>query len=180
MQPTTYCIHCDKITPYEETFRLGFQTIDHTTFNYIERMAFCKKCGKEVYVSEINDANAVNREAAYEKAKQLQRRDAFLTQIEKEAPMRMEGTDIVSTIPNVDLSPIIQTLKPNPTEAIVLTFDSREITLKNAAEYAQYVKSALPGNVVLALPDYISLHSCSKDVLENYISLVASVIDEEL
>ena len=180
MQPQVYCIHCDKITPYEETFRIVLQTIDHTPFNYIERIAFCKECGKEVYVSEINDENAVAREAAHEKARQFQQRDAFLAQIEKEAPMRMGGTDIVSTIPNVNLSPIIQTVKPNPTEAIVLTFDTREATLKDAAEYVRRVKSAFPDNVVLALPDYISLHSCSKDVLENYISLIASVIDEEL
>ena len=94
--------------------------------------------------------------------------------------MRIEGTDIVSTIPDVDLGPIIQTVKPNPTEAIVLTFDTRETTLRDAAEYARRAKSAFPDNAVLALPDYISLHSCSKDVLENYISLIASVIDEEL
>lgn len=158
MQPQVYCICCDKITPYEESFCFARQTIHDIAFGYVERRAFCKECGKEVYVSEINDANAAAREA----------------------PMRMEGTDIVSTIPDVDLSSIIQTVKPNPTEAIVLTFDARKVTLKNAAEYAQYVKSAFPDNAVLALPDYISLHSCSKDVLENYISLIASVIDEEL
>ena len=55
-----------------------------------------------------------------------------------------------------------------------------KVTLKNATEYAQYAKSAFPDNAVLALPDYISLHSCSKDVLENYIGLIASVIDKEL
>ena len=180
MQPQVYCICCDKITPYEESFCFARQTIHDIAFGYVERRAFCKECGKEVYVSEINDANAAAREAAYEKARQSQRRDAFLAKIEKEAPMRMEGTDIVSTIPDVDLGPIIQTVKPNPTEAIVLTFDTRETTLRDAAEYARRAKSAFPDNAVLALPDYISLHSCSKDVLENYISLIASVIDEEL
>lgn len=172
MQPQAYCIHCDKDTPYDETFV--------TAFNHTTHLAFCKECGKEVYVSSVDAADAAAREAVCAKFKQLQRRDAFLAQIEKESPMRMEGTDIVSTIPDVDLGPIIRTVKPNPTEAIVLTFDARKVTPKNAAEYVQYVKSAFPDNAVLALPDYISLHSCSKDVLENYISLIASVIDEEL
>lgn len=151
MQPQVYCIHCDKITPYDTTVVTAF---DHTT-----RLAFCKECGSEVYISSVDAADAAARETVCESFKRLQRRNASS---------------------DADISPTIQTLKPNPTEAIVLTFDARKVTLKNAAEYVQYVKSAFPDNVVLALPDYISLHSCSKDVLENYISLIASVIDEEL
>ena len=151
MQPQAYCIHCDKFTPYDETFV--------TAFNYTTHLAFCKECGREVYVSSVDAADAADRETVCESFKQLQRRNAS---------------------PDTDISPTIQTLKPNPTEAIVLTFDARKVTMKNAAEYVQYVKSAFPDNVVLALPDYISLHSCSKDVLENYISLIASVIEEEL
>jgi len=33
-------------------------------------------------------------------------------------------------------------------------------------------------NTVIALPDKISLESCSKDVLENIISMIAEIIEE--
>ncbi len=39
------------------------------------------------------------------------------------------------------------------------------------------VKSTFPNNVVVAIPDYASLQSCSKDVLENIISEISEIVD---
>ena len=38
---------------------------------YDELVAYCSNCGEELYVPEINDANAAARKGAYETAKHL-------------------------------------------------------------------------------------------------------------
>lgn len=40
-------------------------------FTYNELVACCSDCNEEIYVAEINDANAAARKEAYETAKHL-------------------------------------------------------------------------------------------------------------
>lgn len=79
---------------------------------------------------------------------------------------------------NDSLEVKIETLKPHPTEAIVLSFNTDRIALDTLQFTFDHVKSKFPGNTVVAVPDAISLESCSKDVLENYISMIAEIIEE--
>lgn len=72
----------------------------------------------------------------------------------------------------------IEKLEPHPTEAIVIGFNFDNIHLEDFQIMYNHIKSKFPNNAVLAIPDYISLESCSKDVLENIISMISVVIDE--
>ena len=72
----------------------------------------------------------------------------------------------------------IEKLKPHPTEAIVLGFNFNDTNVCTINEVFNYVKSKFPNNAVIAIPDYVSLESCSKDVLENIISAISEIIDE--
>lgn len=72
----------------------------------------------------------------------------------------------------------IEKLKPHPTEAIVLGFNFNDTNKHTMNEVFNYVKSKFPNNAVIAIPDYVSLESCSKDVLENIISAISEIIDE--
>ena len=40
------------------------------------------------------------------------------------------------------------------------------------------LKEQFPNNEIIALPDTTSLDSCSKDVLENIISMISEVIEK--
>ncbi len=72
----------------------------------------------------------------------------------------------------------VEILKPHPTEAITLFYDMKNMTCEQVFDNVEYLKSKFPDNKVIALPDKASLESCSKDVLENYISMIAEIIDE--
>lgn len=72
----------------------------------------------------------------------------------------------------------IETLEPHPTEAIVVGFNFQDISLENMKNLFNIIKSKFPNNTVVAIPDYISLQSCSKDVLENIISMITEIIEE--
>ena len=72
----------------------------------------------------------------------------------------------------------IEKLNPHPTEAIVLGFNFNDIRLDDMCDLFNNIKSMFPDNTVVAIPDYISLQSCSKDVLENIISMIAEIIEE--
>jgi hypothetical protein len=72
----------------------------------------------------------------------------------------------------------IEKLDPHPTEAIVLGFNFNDINLDDMYDLFNDIKSIFPDNTVVAIPDYISLQSCSKDVLENIISMIAEIIEE--
>ena len=72
----------------------------------------------------------------------------------------------------------IEKLDPHPTEAIVLGFNFNDTTLEDIKLWYNIIKSKFPDNIVVAIPDYISLQSCSKDVLENIISMIADIIEE--
>ena len=72
----------------------------------------------------------------------------------------------------------IEKLDPHPTEAIVLGFNFNDINLYDMYDLFNDIKSKFPDNTVVTIPDYISLQSCSKDVLENIISMIAEIIEE--
>ena len=72
----------------------------------------------------------------------------------------------------------IEKLEPHPTEAIVLGFNFNDINVDDMYHLFNNIKSQFPDNTVVAIPDYISLQSCSKDVLENIISMIAEIIEE--
>lgn len=72
----------------------------------------------------------------------------------------------------------VEKLEPHPTEAIVIEFNFNDIKLDNIAYWFNKIQSKFPDNTVAAIPDHISLQSCSKDVLENYISAISMIIDE--
>lgn len=72
----------------------------------------------------------------------------------------------------------IETLEPHPTEAIVVGFNFDNISPENMENLFNIIKSKFPNNTVVAIPDHISLQSCSKDVLENIISMIAEIIEE--
>lgn len=72
----------------------------------------------------------------------------------------------------------IETLEPHPTEAIVVGFNFNDISVENMENLFNLIKSKFPNNTVVAIPDYISLQSCSKDVLENIISMITEIIEK--
>ena len=44
-------------------------------------------------------------------------------------------------------------------------------------DFFEIIQSKFPNNTIIAIPDYVSLSSCSKDVLENIISMISEIID---
>ena len=72
----------------------------------------------------------------------------------------------------------IETLEPHPTEAIVVGFNFNNISIENMKNLFNIIQSNFPNNTVVAIPDHISLQSCSKDVLENIISMITEIIEE--
>lgn len=68
-----FCEKCDRKVPYTVEDNLTKQTIHQDnrkiTFFYTEMAAICDNCGSELYVDAINDANAVARQKAFDKAK---------------------------------------------------------------------------------------------------------------
>ena len=72
----------------------------------------------------------------------------------------------------------VEKLKPHPIEAIVLSIDFNKIDVSNAYNIFNDIKSNFPNNTVVAIPDYLSLKSCSKDVLENIVNMITEIIEE--
>lgn len=71
----------------------------------------------------------------------------------------------------------IETIKPHPTEAIVLCIN-KELGFCRIQRIFNMVKHIFPNNIVIALPDKCTLESDSKDVLENYISMISEIIEK--
>ncbi len=71
----------------------------------------------------------------------------------------------------------LETFAPHPTETIVLGFSLDDIDFNKARRLLEAVKSQFPENAVIAIPNYASLKSCSKGVLENIISMISEIID---
>ena len=72
----------------------------------------------------------------------------------------------------------IKTIDLHPTEAIVLSFNFDDYSPYDIQNIFESVKNELPKNTIIAIPDKISLESCSKDVLENIISMISVIIEE--
>lgn len=78
----------------------------------------------------------------------------------------------------LDFRSQVELLHPHPTEAIVLRFNFDDFNVDEAKKLFNHVKSVFPNNIVIAIPAYASLQSCSKDSLENIISMISEIIDE--
>ena len=65
----------------------------------------------------------------------------------------------------------------HPTEAVVLKFNFNDYPLDFIESVFNFVTEKLPNNSVVAIPDKTSLESCSKDVLENIISMISEIIE---
>lgn len=71
----------------------------------------------------------------------------------------------------------IETLKPHPTEAITLFYDMDNMDVIIVSNVVKHLSKKFPENTVIAIPDKNSLESCSKDVLENIISMISEIIE---
>jgi hypothetical protein len=71
----------------------------------------------------------------------------------------------------------IEKLKPHPTEAITLFYNFDNINIEYVCKVVDYLGEKYPDNTVIAIPDKVSLESCSKDVLENIISMISEIIE---
>lgn len=76
-----------------------------------------------------------------------------------------------------DIITKIEMLEPHPTEAIVVGFNFNDVNVDDAKRLFKDIQDKFPNNTVVAIPDFISLQSCSKDVLENIISMIAEIIE---
>ena len=72
----------------------------------------------------------------------------------------------------------LETIEPHPTEAIVLYFNFNDIKLDELNALYEITQKKFPNNAVVCVPDKVSLKSWSKDVLENYISMISEIIEE--
>ena len=79
---------------------------------------------------------------------------------------------------NQDLIDRIELLKPSIKEAIVLHFDTNKVPIENIFNICKFVKSKFPDNIVMGIPNVEYLETCSKDVLENYISMISEIIEK--
>lgn len=71
----------------------------------------------------------------------------------------------------------VEKLKLHPTEAITLFYNFDDMNLETVSEMVKQLSDKFPENTVIALPDKVSLENCSKDVLENIISMIAEIIE---
>ena len=72
----------------------------------------------------------------------------------------------------------IEKLKPHPTEAITLFYNFDDVDAESIRNIVEHLSKKFTRNTVVALPDKVSLESCSKDVLENIISMIAEIIEQ--
>ena len=72
----------------------------------------------------------------------------------------------------------IEKLKLYPTEAITLFYNFDDVGAESIRDIVEHLSKKFPTNTVIALPDKVSLESCSKDVLENIISMIAEIIEQ--
>jgi hypothetical protein len=72
----------------------------------------------------------------------------------------------------------VKKIKPHPTEAITLFYNFDDIDVESVCKIVNHLGEKYPNNAVIAIPDKESLKSCSKDVLENIISMISEIIEE--
>ena len=77
-----------------------------------------------------------------------------------------------------DIVTRIEKLEPHSTEVIVIGFNFNDYDLCHMRDILESVKNQFPNNTIIAIPDKISVESCSKDVLENIISMITAIIEE--
>ncbi|MPN06046.1 hypothetical protein SDC9_153300 [bioreactor metagenome] len=52
-----YCAECDTDREFEVLEQVVESTIGQFTFKYLAQIPYCKSCGNEVYIAEMNDHN---------------------------------------------------------------------------------------------------------------------------
>lgn len=72
----------------------------------------------------------------------------------------------------------LETLEPLPSEAVVLYFNFDNIKEDDMKVLFEITQKKFPNNAVICVPDKVSLESWSKDILENYISMISEIIEE--
>lgn len=72
----------------------------------------------------------------------------------------------------------VETLDLHPTEAVVVYFNFNDIHLDKLNAFYEMLQDKFPNNTIAACPDKISLQSWSKDMLEDYMSMIQDIIDE--
>ena len=72
----------------------------------------------------------------------------------------------------------VKKLNPYSTEAITLFYDREDMDELDVSDTVYLLQREFPNNKVIALPNKESLESCSKDVLENIISMISEIIEE--
>ena len=71
----------------------------------------------------------------------------------------------------------IKKLSPHPTEVITMFYDMDNVACKEVGDMMNFLHKELPDTKIIALPNKTSLESCSKDVLENIISMISEIIE---
>lgn len=71
----------------------------------------------------------------------------------------------------------IEKIKPDPTEVITLFYDNKLSKPNELKIVMEILKNKFPDNKIIALPNNMNLETCSKDVLENIISLITEIIE---
>ena len=71
----------------------------------------------------------------------------------------------------------VKKLDPHPTESITLFYDIEDMDELDVIDTVYLLQREFPNNKVVALPNKTSLESCSKDVLENVISMISEIIE---
>lgn len=71
----------------------------------------------------------------------------------------------------------IEKISPHPTEVMTLFYDMRKLHLNQVSNILEMLRNEFPNNKVIVLPDNTSLESCSKDILENIISMITVIIE---
>lgn len=62
-----YCDVCDDYVEYEVKKVKNIITVKGVTFEAVEHIAYCKKCGEELWVNEVERINDNNIYKKYEK-----------------------------------------------------------------------------------------------------------------
>jgi hypothetical protein len=72
----------------------------------------------------------------------------------------------------------IKTIDPNPNEAIVLNFNFEQTDIYEMQDIHEKVYKKFPNNIIIGMPDRISLELWSKDELANYVSMIGEIIED--
>lgn len=67
MDKLTYCYNCNDDVEFDIKGEVINIDMEEVNFSYEALVAYCKKCGSEVHVNEINDLNVIRAYAAQKK-----------------------------------------------------------------------------------------------------------------